>query len=246
MPASTWRDRLEHAENGVARAKHAGRSRPTVPGDLDSPGSIASAFEKLKELSGPASLRLVGSQYEQLAYLVLAGLPLDIVDIVDTVDGGNPSIFAFLRFLRDCTGAGIRILWRHRPGTFPSNAPQVADYFHLYPPDVAVGVQTTDNDSAWRAKYRFGDLYYRVGPGFVSIIRNSEGNLARYVIDEAAELDVFTKALSPSSVADVATDPLRRASLHELSSEGIVAVNEGVCLTLPYRMSRWPIPMLGV
>ncbi|HZM74376.1 MAG TPA: DUF5825 family protein [Candidatus Limnocylindrales bacterium] len=80
----------------------------------------------------------------------------------------------FLRLLREAAGAGLRVLWRGRPGDVP-----VALIRHLSPPvDEAVG------GFAWHRPGPAG-LMLRYGPGFVVVEDRRTGRLARTVIAAA-------------------------------------------------------------
>lgn len=221
-------------------------TEPEVVVDLASDEATRVGLVRLGSIAGPRSVRIVGSHYERLRQLHLVGMPLKTIRVTDVVDGSNPAILDFLAFLRDSTGTGVKLLWQHLSQSYPSDSVLASDFYHLFPPTAERPERNAKEHLDWSSSFRYGDLYYRRGPGFVSVIRNTEGRPARYVIDDPVELRVFMGALEPAVVTDLAKGSGEYAALRALQAEGLIAVNSGRCVTLPYRMSRWPIPMLTV
>jgi len=113
------------------------------------------------------------------------------------------------------------------------------DLCHLPPPfhDGFAGERVV----LWEAAFRPGLCYYRAGPGFLEVrdVRRP-ADAARLTIDDHLLISVFTACLSPTAVVDLDASSL--AAAETLLAERLLLRFDGVLLTAPYRMRRWPVP----
>ncbi|MGH3190395.1 MAG: DUF5825 family protein [Streptosporangiaceae bacterium] len=109
---------------------------------------------------------------------------------------------------------------------------------HLPPPaPPAAGVRVEQ----WRAAYRPGLCYYRVGPGFI-LVRDARepGRGSRIRVDQQPLISALLLCEQPVRLDS--QDAAVRAALEFLLSEGLLLRFGGLVMTAPYRMRRWPIP----
>ncbi|MFC5056553.1 DUF5825 family protein [Saccharothrix xinjiangensis] len=143
-----------------------------------------------------------------------------------------------LRFLRECTSHALRLDW------VLGGRPLVGrrDLHHLVPPARGVG-DAAECAAAWRAAYRYGAYYYRVGPGFVTVkdVR-PDGEAAHLTIDgeSADHFRALAEATSPSELDEATTGALADAVEFGLALRG-----EETVLVLPFRMRHWPVPYVA-
>ena len=114
---------------------------------------------------------------------------------------------------------------------------------HLPQPERAAA-QAADTDPrliAWAAAFRPALCYYRVGPGFIQVkdIRDPAAS-ARLTLDYAAHRQLFLRCLRPTVVDDLTG--AERAAVAALAAERLLLIVDGLAVTVPYRMRRWPIP----
>lgn len=87
----------------------------------------------------------------------------------------------------------------------------------------------------WRARHRYGVLYYRQGPGFVR------------VRDRRTQLPHAVYTLRGERVLDMVADTVRPASADQrLGAAGLVITRAGFELFLPPRLRFPPIPAFAV
>ncbi|MFF5261843.1 DUF5825 family protein [Actinomadura viridis] len=169
--------------------------------------------------------------------------------------GGDPAATArAVALLRDLVPTGERVEWRGRI-TGPLDLPLL---HHLPPPaaleygkgdgtEAGRGIGQAEKKAAaeqetWARSYAFGSLYYRMGPGFVQVkdVRDPERPV-RSVLTDPAAIEVFTACLTPARVRDLDAPALR-----DLLRRRLLLAAGDLVVTLPYRLTRWPIPFFAV
>ena len=131
----------------------------------------------------------------------------------------------WLAFLRDLTACGVDLHWRRA-----ADCPIPDHVFRHLPPPVGVN-----------SEFRFGSLYWRLGPEFVTV-KDSRGESVRlFILDDAESSDAFLRSVKGVDRADL---PQEQRDL--LLQEGLVADLGGWLLALPYRMRHWPVPFRAI
>jgi hypothetical protein len=143
----------------------------------------------------------------------------------------------FVTALRDQMSDGFVTRWRGEviPALGASRL-----LHHLPPPD-----GTDDGLQEWRSRFRLGLCYYRLGPDFVQIkdVRDpSHGS--SFVIDDPLLVRTFLRHLVPTHLEQTGAD--ERKAIAAMLAEGLMLRLGNIVVTLPYRMSRWPIPATAV
>lgn len=171
----------------------------------------------------------------QLASLHEAGIrAIQFTRTVRLSDQEPAGCVRFLRFLRDASSSGLRVVWN---GTI--DIPGIdSRIVHLPPP-------RSGTHAGWRNGHRYGQFYWRRGPGFVHIRdRRPDQGAARILVDGEQDLAVFETLLTAQRLAGLPQD--LRVSAMALVHEGI-ALKVGDWVTiLPTRLPAWPIPFSGV
>jgi hypothetical protein len=147
--------------------------------------------------------------------------------------GGRPEpTLRFIGLLRDRLSGGVVTQWR---GELVDTI-DVTALHHLPPPTGA-----DPRIDEWRAAFRVGLCYFRKGPAFIQIkdVRNADAS-ANFILDDPALVDAFTHYLQPRSLARL--EPAEREATDTLLAEGLLLRMGDHATTLPYRMSRWPVP----
>ncbi|SDP95793.1 hypothetical protein SAMN04487905_11849 [Actinopolyspora xinjiangensis] len=163
---------------------------------------------------------------------------LVITDPVDLTLPDRTSVDT-VRLLRDAVGHGLRIDWR----ASPVDGLSVTDFTHLPPPanlDELSFLPDSDAES-WLDLYSYGQLFYRVGPGFVSIKDVRPTVPAARMTLEEEEARIFLE-LAEGGGETGNSESLRS----ELVEYGLGIAAEGGFLVLPYRIRQWPIPFSAI
>ncbi|GAA3954730.1 hypothetical protein GCM10023085_41500 [Actinomadura viridis] len=177
--------------------------------------------------------------------------------------GGDPAATTrAVALLRDLVPTGERVEWRGRI-TGPLD---LALLHHLPPPaDLEDGTddgtkggtkggtehgredgqaekEAAAEQDTWARSYAFGSLYYRMGPGFVQVkdVRDPACPV-RSVLTDPAVIEVFTTCLTPARASD-----LDAPALLDLLRRRLLLPAGDLVVTLPYRLTRWPIPFFAV
>lgn len=179
-----------------------------------------------------------------------SGLPLDVahrlsgrlVDVAEPLRlgaGGHAAAVA-VRFLRECQGEGLRVRWRQ---SYEEATYDMTLLRHLPPPVESPG-ETVELRS-WRAGHAYGMLYYRRGPGFVTVMdRRDRAASARFTLDHADLLAAFERVLDPAPLGELST--VHREAVGLLAAERLALVTDGWVVALPPRIRRWPVPATGI
>jgi hypothetical protein len=144
-----------------------------------------------------------------------------------------------LRFLREATSHTLRLDWT-LAGT-PLVEPR--NLTHLVPPTRGVGPAAAECVAAWRDAYRYGNFYYRRGPGFVTVkdVRPDGETVHLTIEDESAEqFAVLADAIAVAELDAAGIDALGDAVEYGLAVRGVETL-----LLLPFRMRRWPVPYVA-
>jgi hypothetical protein len=159
---------------------------------------------------------------------------------------------SFLARVRDALSAGTLTRWR---GTIPRHV-DTEQLHHLPPPDPVSpdddgdgrrsgGAGDDARASRWRAAFRPGLCYYRMGPGFIQVkdVRDATA-AARFTLDDAGQIELFLRCLRPVRLQALRGENIETARL--LLSERLLMRFGDFVTTAPHRMRRWPIPARGV
>jgi len=142
-----------------------------------------------------------------------------------------------VRVARECARFGIEIQW-----TLPECVTDLRLLAHMPRPLSA----HPDLMKYWPEPVpRYGDLYYRVGPGFV-LIRDVRAGIApaRFTLDDAISVDTFLELQRPLATSTLSA--AQQGVVDELARERIVYQLGDFAIALPIQMTRWPVPFNGV
>jgi hypothetical protein len=145
-----------------------------------------------------------------------------------------------LRLVRDCVALNVPVTW----SVAHSGGVDARFLTHLWPPERMPGHD--DLLALWR-EFAFGVLYWRSGPGFVSVrdVRpHFEASV--YTLDTPASLRYFDRFTIPEPVGAIVADPAGDEEFAGLVEAGLVLVVEAHALTLPFRIKKWPVPFNAV
>ncbi|MEW1908244.1 DUF5825 family protein [Kitasatospora sp. NPDC085895] len=140
--------------------------------------------------------------------------------------------------IRECASIGVRVTWSlvlgaHQLGLVPH-------LDHLPAPEaVTVLGDGSASPGEWRSAGSFGLLYFRRGPGFLSVVDRRPGSAGRAVLDDPVTVDVFTRCLGGRARADL-TGEQRRAAERLVDAGLLLRLGEH-CVTLPVHMRSWPL-----
>ncbi|MEQ4724358.1 DUF5825 family protein [Nonomuraea sp. B19D2] len=167
----------------------------------------------------------------------------DVVDIPGTIrlDPGSPQEYLeAIRFLRDCAACGVTVHWT---GECPT--PAVADALtHLPPPQAPLAAGLHEQLRHWRAAYRRGAFYLRRGPGFriVHDRRPLHAKPLRMIVGDDRLIDAMEAGDEVIRIEDHPVPP----AIRHLVKAGLMLAAGDYALTLPYRLTAWPIPAYSV
>lgn len=129
---------------------------------------------------------------------------------------------------------GVRVDW-----TLPTAGPDWAradNLHHLPPPRDGNAGEV----GSWTRRHAYGQLYWRKGPGFLSVIDARRDPRERYVIDDERLLNVFLRLGAPLCSDEL--DGGNARALAELLDAGLAVTAGGWATRLPYRLLHWPMP----
>ena len=176
---------------------------------------------------------------EETRELVVGGIALvDVVEPVRLGDDAADDSLDFLRFLRDAMSHGLRVRWDGRLGAgLPVRAVS-----HLTPPAGGASLALNPAVAAWRQRFAYGRCYWRAGPDFVLVSDARAGRVAAaWTIADPVTVELFTRLMQPTAVADCCGDPATARAVADLRDKDLVLQLGDRLLSLPYRMRRWPI-----
>jgi hypothetical protein len=125
---------------------------------------------------------------------------------------------------------GLAVEW-----ALPADRPEwvTADVLLHLPPPVA---GDADEIARWSARHQFGQLYWRRGPGFVTVVDARGESRIRYVIDEKPVLALFESLAVPRPITGLSGE------MDDLSDAALVVQQDGWAVRLPYRLRHTPMP----
>ncbi|AOR31601.1 hypothetical protein BFF78_11560 [Streptomyces fodineus] len=165
----------------------------------------------------------------------LTGRRVEVAEPLD-LSGADRRTAEAVRFLRECLSQGLEVTWRATGR--PSYDAGVLR--HLPPPAELPGSE--GELTSWRAGYRYGALYHRRGPGFVTVLdRRERGTAVRLTLDHPGLLAVFLRLQEPTPLH--AAD---REAVDLLVAERLVLAAGGWAVALPPRIRRWPVPCTAI
>lgn len=155
------------------------------------------------------------------------GLP-GTVDIRRNAD--HAAALEQLSLVRELTGIGMAVQWvLHCDDNDP-----IALLRHLYPPADVIGADT-DAAGRWRGSYRFGDLFYRKGPGFIHVRDARWKGIRRLTLDRPGHFEAVDLLSEGATL-----DRLPPRIANGLRTQRLVLELGSHLWWLPYRISRWP------
>jgi hypothetical protein len=163
---------------------------------------------------------------------------LAAVDGTVALDVARPrATLEFVAWLRDQQTQATDVSW----STDIDPRLDASLLFHLFPPEPRSPAAEADESGRWRAGYRPGMCYYRLGPGFIQVkdVRRAE-TAARFLLDEPPLVNAFIRCLRPCNLNDI--EPAEGRVVLALVSERLLLRLGDWVTTLPSRMRRWPIP----
>lgn len=222
--------------------RYAGGPLP-MPADRPDALRLVVALDQLDELflsAGGPRIRL-----ETVGARDLAGLPR--LDVNTLVAGGLTELE--LALPAELTGAGwvrlVSLLATAREHglavdwTLPVAGPDWAraEHLHHLPPPRAGNVGEV---ASWTRRHAYGQLYWRKGPGFLSVIDARRNPRERYIIDDERLMALFPRLGSPLASEELDSDGT--GALAELLDAGLAVSADGWATRLPYRLLHWPMP----
>lgn len=197
----------------------------------------------------PASAALVlgtdGAELPGAAELadLLPRVPVAEVRLTGPADlTGHPerTIVRIIALLRECASVGAPVRWSLTLGADQLDLIRQLDHLPA-PTEVTVLGQPAATADDWRSTHTFGLLYFRRGPGFLSVTDRRSGRTDRIVLDDPVAIDVFTRALGGCGWADLTATPEQAATAAELVRDGLILRIGDECVTLPVHMRTWPL-----
>ena len=130
----------------------------------------------------------------------------------------------WFRILRDLGSCAVEVEWQRSPRC-------------AIPVDALRHLPAAQGED----RVAFGSLYWRLGPGFVTI-RDARGSGVRlFVLDDPESRDTFL-----ASVGGVRCEDVPEEASRSLQEEGLVVDIGGTLVALPYRMRHWPVPFRAI
>lgn len=168
-----------------------------------------------------------------------AGKPIVVHEDVE-LGADALATMTFIAFLRTSLTQNVEVRWNG----LVRGAFDTAPLHHLWPPTTLAGV-APEQAEEWRTTFRYGLCYYRQGPSFL-LVKDSRlaDSQVHLTIDHPDLIDTFLAADAP--LQDSALTATQREAVGVLAAETLVYRLDGLLLTLPTRMRRWPVPFSAV
>lgn len=177
----------------------------------------------------------------------------------DDVELGTHALatMTFLAFLRSALTQDVKVHWTAQITANNSNssngsstkpaalntAPLDTGPLHHLPPPTTIAGLPPEHLQAWRSTFRYGLCYFRRGPDFI-LIKDTRVADVHLTIDHPDLMATFLAACTP--LRDDALTAIQREAIDILAAEQLVYRLDGLLLTLPTRMRRWPVPFSAV
>ncbi|MFJ6797370.1 DUF5825 family protein [Streptomyces sp. NPDC091268] len=145
-----------------------------------------------------------------------------------------------LALVRECSSIGVPVSWSLALDEAQRGLVPRLD--HLPAPDrTAVSGEEATALDAWRSREDFGLLYFRKGPGFLSVTDNRPESCRRIILEDPAVTGVFLRALEGCAWEELGRDPQDAAAAADLVDQGLLLRLGDQCVTLPVHMRTWPL-----
>lgn len=136
-----------------------------------------------------------------------------------------------LAVLRDLMSFRVKPIWHLICPTDLDLRP----FYFIFPPQSINGKQFSASE--WMSEFRYGLLYWRKGPGFVSVRDGRDNSVTEATLTAGTFLDAFRLAQY-----GCCEDTLDLVRVKPLVDDKIIERIGSHLLVLPYRMIYWPIP----
>lgn len=171
-----------------------------------------------------------------------------LTDPVDLAAPASPAaVVRDLVLIRELTSHAVAVDWRVRLA--PDTDWRLLN--HLHPPagvtcagvdpGEASGSGGDDVQREWASTFHLCRLVYRHGPGFVQVRDRRAGDLACLTIDDPDYLAAI-EALRPGAPGSSVPAEI----LADFAGEGLVGTVGGIAWWMPYRVRRWPWPVMTI
>jgi hypothetical protein len=161
----------------------------------------------------------------------LADVRPGVVALTAPVRLDDADVLAVVLALRDRLENAQRVQWTAATD-IPAHLAELLE--HLPPPSSGGG----EGGDRWRERHRYGALFYRLGPGFVSVReRRTQRDAAVFTLTGQG-LDCWEELKTPSSHIC--------GACAVLDDEGLVLTRHGERLLLPFRLRYPPTPFLAI
>jgi hypothetical protein len=162
-----------------------------------------------------------------------------VIDDPILLDGDDAETAWAIALLRECASWGLPVRWH---GT--THPPfDTAALHHLPPP------RSMDGQSPalgrWRENHRHGSYHFRCGPEFIQVkdARDAVRSI-RFELSGPDTIGTFMRCLRPTRVSELST--AAQAEEEQLTADHLLLRVDGLAVTLPARMRRWPVPVDAV
>ncbi|MEV7414024.1 DUF5825 family protein [Streptomyces sp. NPDC089919] len=224
MGVSALMDIAELRERGTAQAPAPAGGRP---------GSTTLTLgAEWEALPAPAELAAL-----------LGRVPVAGVRLARTVDLSalpDEVIVRVVALLRECASIGARVSWALTLGA--DRLGLVGRLDHLPAPErVTVQQPCRAPAAGWRSADSFGLLYFRRGPGFLSVVDQRPESAGETILADPTVIEVFLQGLAGPAWTELTADPERAAAARGLVESGLLLRVGGHAVTLPVHMREWPL-----
>ncbi|MEV5431652.1 DUF5825 family protein [Streptomyces sp. NPDC052701] len=149
-------------------------------------------------------------------------------------------IVRIIALIRECSSVGARVTWSLTLG--PEQLDLIPRLDHLPAPNrITVREEGTIPVDRWRSSRRFGLLYFRKGPAFLSVVDQRPEFGSRILVDDPVLMDVFRRGLEGCTWAGLTRDPRCATAARDLVGRGLLLRIGEHCVTLPVHMRSWPL-----
>lgn len=154
-----------------------------------------------------------------------------VVALTTPVQLDDADVLVTVLMLRDCLENAQRVQW-----VAATDIPvDLAELLEHLPPPASGGGRGGD---LWRERHLYGALFYRVGPGFVSVRERRTRRDAAVFTLTGQGVDCWNELSTPSSHSC--------GACAVPDDEGLVLTLHGERLLLPFRLRYPPTPFLAI
>ncbi|MGH4036096.1 DUF5825 family protein [Actinomycetota bacterium Odt1-20B] len=152
----------------------------------------------------------------------------------------DQAVVRTIAVLRECSSIGVQVDWSLILDAEQSGLIERLDHLPA-PGRITVRDNAAAPTGAWRSTDHFGLLYFRKGPGFLSVVDQRPESTRRVVVDDPALMDVFSRALAGCAWSEVTQDARHAGAARDLVDKGLLLRVGEHCVTLPVHMRTWPL-----